>query len=91
MSYVTEEYYNEIFHGEPVDTTDFPSLLERASEIIEEMCMYRISESNLAKYAEDIRERIKKAVCAQIEYMEANGGSDMDNRSEEHTSELQSP
>ncbi len=79
MSYITVEYYNEIFHGEPVDTTDFPSLSERASEIVEEMCMYRVSESNLAKYAEDIRERIKKAVCAQIEYMEANGGSDMDN------------
>lgn len=82
MSYVTEKYYNEVFHGEPVDIADFPSLSERAGEIVEEMCMYRVSESNLTKYTEDIQERIKKAVCAQIEYIEANGGSDMDNSSD---------
>ncbi len=50
MPYVTQEYYNDTFHGEPVDNADFPSLLERAAEIVEEMCMYRISESNLNKY-----------------------------------------
>ena len=79
MPYVTQEYYNDTFHGEPVANADFPSLLERAAEIVEEMCMYRISESNLNKYCSDTQERIKKAVCAQIEYLDANGGSEMDN------------
>lgn len=79
MPYVTQEYYNNTFHGEPVAEADFPSLLDRAGEIIEELCMYRISESNLDKYGTDTQERIRKAVCAQIEYLDVNGGSEMDN------------
>lgn len=79
MPYVDEEYYNYIFHGEPVDTADFPSLCERAAEIIEEMCMYRVTPMTLLAMPETVRDRVKKAVCAQIEYLDANGGSDMDN------------
>lgn len=82
MSYVTQQYYNDTFHGEPVDEADFLSLLARAEEIVEELCMYRISESNLDKYSTDTQERIRKAVCAQIEYLDANGGSEMDNGSD---------
>lgn len=29
MAYVDETYYNEIFSGESVDETDFPSLCRR--------------------------------------------------------------
>ena len=79
MPYATQEYYTDTFHGEPVDTADFPSLLERAAEIVEEMCMYRVMESRMDTYGTDIQERIKKAICAQVEYLDANGGSDMDN------------
>ncbi len=90
MPYVTQEYYNDTFHGEPVDNADFPSLSERAAEIVEEMCMYRISESNLNKYCSDTQERIKKAVCAQIEYLDANGGSEMDNGTDLQSAGLES-
>lgn len=79
MPYVTQEYYHDTFHGEPVDEADFPSLLERASELVEEMTMYRISAHRMNTYGSEIQERIKKAVCAQIEYLDANGGSDLDN------------
>ena len=41
--------------------------------------MYRVSEHKMDTYGTDIQERIRKAVCAQIEYLDANGGSDMDN------------
>ena len=82
MPYVTLDYYNDTFHGEPVDKADFPALLDRAAEIVEEMCMYRISEGNMDKYGLDTQERIKKAVCAQVEYLDANGGSEMDNGSD---------
>ncbi len=77
--YITETYYNDTFKGEPVDSADFPSLCERAEEIVEEMTMYRVSSKTFSSFSEDVQERIKKAVCAQIEYLEANGGSDMDN------------
>lgn len=79
MSYVTQDYYNNTFHGEPVDEADFPSLLLRAEETVEEMCMYRISERRMDTYGADVQDRIRNAVCAQIEYLEANGGSDLDN------------
>ena len=79
MSYVTSDYYQSTFHGEPVADTDFPSLLDRAQEIVEEMTMYRLTPVTVLAMDEDTQERVKKAVCAQIEYLDANGGNDMDN------------
>lgn len=78
MPYITYDYYKKDFLGESVDEADFPGLLSRASEIVEEMCMYRISEINLQEYSPDTQNRVKKAVCAQIEYLDANGGGDLD-------------
>lgn len=79
MPYIDDVYYKNVFHGEPVDNADFPSLLDRAAEVVEEMCMYRIRPELMDTYGTETQERIKKAICAQIEYMDANGGSDMDN------------
>ena len=81
MPYVTLDYYNDTFRGESVDSTDFPSLCEHAGEIIEEMTMYRLSEESYKEMPSGVQERIKKAVCAQIEYLDANRGSDVDNGS----------
>ncbi len=78
MAYLTRTYYRDTFKGESVDDADFPGLLIRASEIVEEMTMYRISESGLSSYPEPVQTRIKNAICAQIEYLDANGGSEMD-------------
>lgn len=78
MPYVTYDYYNSVFLGESVDDADFPGLLSRASEIVEEMCMYRISETNFQSLSSDVQDRVKKAICAQIEYLDANGGGDLD-------------
>ncbi len=77
MPYVDERYYVEEYRGESV--SDFPSLCERAGEIIEEMTMYRLTPVTFFAMPEDTQGRVKKAVCAQIEYLDANGGSDMDN------------
>ncbi|RHV91260.1 hypothetical protein DXA96_03590 [Lachnospiraceae bacterium OF09-33XD] len=82
MPYVDKDYYDKTFRGESVCDADFPSLVERASEIVEEMCMYRIRPELMDTYGTDTQERIKKAVCAEIEYLDANGGSDLDNGSD---------
>lgn len=79
MSYIDETYYNNTFHGEPVDSADFPSLSMRAEEIVEEMTMYRLTPTSFLAMSEDMQNRVKCAVCAQLEYLDANGGSDMDN------------
>lgn len=82
MPYVTHEYYSNTFHGESVNPSDFPSLLDRATEVIEEMCMYRVTPVTILAMPEEVQERIRKAICAQIEYLDANGGSDMDNEAD---------
>lgn len=79
MSYITQTYYEKEFYGESVADSDFPSLCRRAEEIIEEMTFYRVSENSFPNFPEDVQTRIQNAVCAQIEYLDANGGSDMDN------------
>ncbi len=76
---VTQKYYDDTFHGEPVSETDFPSLLERAAEIVEAMTAYKLSESRFVVMPTAMQERIQKAICAQIEYLDANGGADLDN------------
>lgn len=78
MEYVDIEYYTNTYKGESVSDADFPALLERASGLVEEMCMYRVRTNNMASFPEDTQERFRRAVCAQIEYLDANGGSDMD-------------
>jgi len=79
MTYITKEYYDHVFQGEPVSEADFPSLCLRAEEIVEEMTMYRLTENVFAFMPEETQVRVRKAVCAQIEYLDANGGSDLDN------------
>lgn len=79
MPYVDSKYYLDTFKGEPVDDADFPSLCMRAGEIIEEMTMYRVTPVTILAMPEGVQERVKMAVCAQIEYLDANGGADMDN------------
>lgn len=80
MSYVTLGYYCNTFQGESVDNADFPALLERASEIVEEMTMYRLTPLSFEAMPESVRDRVMRAICAQIEYLDANGGSEMDTR-----------
>ena len=79
MSYIDEAFYNDVFHGEPVDPADFLSLSMRAGEIVEEMTMYRLTPTSFLAMSADFQNRVKCAICAQLEYLEANGGSDMDN------------
>lgn len=79
MPYIDEDYYLNTFHGEPVDPADFPALCLRAEEIVEEMTMYRLKPATFLVMPEEVQEKVKRAVCAQIEYLAANGGADLDN------------
>ena len=79
MAYVDWDYYNNVFQGETVAEADFPALLRRAECIVEEMTMYRASPLTFTAMPDAIQERVKNAVCAQVEYLDANGGSDLDN------------
>lgn len=43
--------------------------------------MYQLTPTSFLVMPVAVQERIKKAVCAQIEYLDANGGSELDNGS----------
>lgn len=76
--YVDEMYYNEAFRGEPVDPADFPGLCRRAGELIEELTLYRLTEAGFPMMSAGVQTAVKNAVCAQIEYLDANGGAELD-------------
>lgn len=78
MPYVEFGYYAGTFRGEPVDEADFSSLCSRAEEIIEEMTMHRLSPITFCTMPGHIQKKVKDAICAQIEYLDANGGADLD-------------
>ena len=79
MPYVDINYYASIYNGMQVEDEDFQSLCERAGGIIEEMTMYKVTPVAILAMPECVQDRVKMAVCAQIEYLDANGGADMDN------------
>lgn len=73
MSYVDLDYYTDEYMGaEITDTSEFERMEKRASEVVDQLTHYRIKD--LESLAEPIRERVKKAVCAQIEFYTLSGG-----------------
>lgn len=75
--YADEDFYFNTYKGEEVE--NFESLEMRAGEIVEEMTRYRLTEITFAAMPEAVQYAVKKAVCAEIEYLDANGGADLDN------------
>ena len=68
---VTEEYYNQVYMGEAVDTAAFPRFCKRAEELVGIITHGQIK--NFDKFHASIQEAIKNAICAQIEYYSMNG------------------
>ena len=65
------EYYNEVYRGvQVVDNLDV--LLERASDIVRQQCCRELN--NLETLPLCLQEYVRKAVCAQVEYIDLNGG-----------------
>jgi hypothetical protein len=77
MPYVDKAYYSDTYNGEAVSDSDFPSFLLRASEMIDELTSYRMDPDALLLEPADMQTRFKNAVCAQIEYINANGGTEL--------------
>lgn len=73
MKYVDKEYYNNAYMGAKIlDDDEFVRLEKRASEIIDQLTNYRVVDIN--ELPEFIKERVKHAVCAQIEHYVLNDG-----------------
>lgn len=75
MPYVDKDYYDNAYMGAKIlDADEFERLEKRASEVIDQLTNYRIE--NIDDLPEFIKERVKHAVCAQIEFYVLNDGYD---------------
>lgn len=73
MAYIDFNYYTNTYKGEPVEEADFPSLSERASEIIDSLTCFKIGD--ISNITDDfILTQIKKATAAEVEFISLNGG-----------------
>ena len=78
MPYVDLAYFTDTYLGTWDGTPqEFAKLERRASEMIDMYTMHKIPlKGGLDKFKPFIQEQVKKAVCAQIEYLDAMGGWD---------------
>ena len=68
---VDAAYYTDVYKGAEVyDALDV--LLERSFDIVQQHTLYRLDD--ISKLPDFMQENIKKSVCAQAEYINANGG-----------------
>ena len=75
--YADKQYYRETFKGIPVeDDAELERLLMRASDHIDNVTNYRLKGVEFNTLADFFQEQVKKAVCAQVEYVTQSGGLD---------------
>ncbi len=72
-SLVDESYYRDVYKGAEV-YDDLGVLLDRASDIVRQHTLYRFDDiDSLPSF---MQENVHKAVCAQAEFIDQNGGID---------------
>lgn len=70
---VDESYYRDVYKGAAV-YDDLGVLLDRASDIVRQHTLYRLDDiDSLPSF---MQENVRKAVCAQAEFIDQNGGID---------------
>lgn len=70
---VDESYYRDVYKGAEV-YGDLGVLLDRASDIVRQHTLYRLD--NVDSLPFFMQENVRKAVCAQAEFIDQNGGLD---------------
>lgn len=73
MPYINLDYYNNEYEGTPVDFESFSRLSKRASDTIDILINHKLTGKDFDKQGAFIKEQIKKATAAQVEYMVLNG------------------
>lgn len=73
MTLIDHQHYTEVYLGEPVDQADFPALLRRAEDAVGTLTRYQVTEENIDHLPPIVRTLYKKAICAQIEYLQEVG------------------
>ncbi|OOR18163.1 MULTISPECIES: head-tail connector protein [Bacillus cereus group] len=74
MPYIDVDYYNNDYEGTPVsDEVLLRRMIKRASEQIDSIIGYKLQGVDFDKVAPFIRDQVKKATAAQVEFLAING------------------
>ncbi|PFD98917.1 hypothetical protein CN288_20305 [Bacillus sp. AFS023182] len=74
MAYIDADYYNNDYEGTPVsDVALLNRMIKRASEQIDSITGYKLQGVDFDKVAPFIRDQVKKATAAQVEFLAING------------------
>jgi hypothetical protein len=77
MAYIEQDDFEAYAPNTTIDETEFLELAERASEIIDALTLGRIIRAGGLEYFDtDVQAAIKKAVCAEVHTLYAQGGLD---------------
>lgn len=74
MPYIDRDYYEGVYKASSISYDVFDTLVERASDTIDMVTSYKLHGVDLESEAPLIRDNVKKATAAQIEYMVSQGG-----------------
>jgi len=75
MPYIDYDYYSNDYQGVEIDSLSFEVLVKRASDVIDVITSDHITNIGFDTMHERIKEKIKKATAAQVEFMHLNGGA----------------
>ncbi len=73
MALIDHQHYTEVYMGESVDEADFPALARRAEDAVGALTRHQVTEENIDNLPPIVRTLYKRAICAQIEYLNEIG------------------
>ena len=73
MGIVDYTFYTTVYMGTDVEQASFPALCARASDIIGAVARWAVDETSILKLPPIFQTLYKKAVCAQVDFLELNG------------------
>lgn len=73
MAYIDRADY-ALFSGCTDIPDDFDAIMLRSEDIVDQLTQYRVRAQGFDNLAPFVREQVKKAVCAQCEYILNSGG-----------------
>ena len=73
MAIVDWTYYTEVYMGKEATETDFPAIEARAEDVVGAMTRWAVTEDTIADLSAFRRTLVKKAICAQVDFLSING------------------
>jgi hypothetical protein len=74
LAYADVQYYYNEYAGSDCEESEVANLLEKSGRIIDMLTGYRITSIGFDNLGESRKELVKRAVCAEADFLERNGG-----------------